>query len=70
MDLGLHQVSPICSHCSLIFSPQPCDDYFLLEALTRVIQIWEDESIFVQTFTQLLKKYLQPAMEAAKQQAI
>jgi len=35
--------------------------------LQRLIQLWEDEFIFVRTFTDLLKQYLKPQLEIAKQ---
>ena len=35
--------------------------------LWRLIQLWEDEFIFVRSFTELLKQYLKPQLEIAKQ---
>jgi hypothetical protein len=53
----------------MLLSPTPTEDYFLLEAVTRVIQIWEDEMIFSKSFTDVLKQYLQPPMENARAKA-
>ena len=33
----------------------------------RVIQLWEDEQIYAKSFTEVLKQYLKPQLDIARQ---
>lgn len=43
-----------------IFTNSQVDNFYLLDMLQRLVQLWEDEFIFVRNFTELLKQYLKP----------
>jgi len=43
------------------------DNFYIIDMLWRLLQLWEDEFIFVRSFTDLLKSYLKPQLEMAKQ---
>ena len=38
-----------------------------MDALQRVIQLWEDEFIFAKSFTDVLKQYIKPQLEISRQ---
>ena len=50
-----------------IFANSGCDEFALLDALVKVIQIWEDEFIFSKSFTDLLKSQLRTQLDMAMQ---
>jgi len=69
-DKGLDYVKAfgdVMSDWIEIFTGSTCEDFYVLEALVRVIQIWEDEFIFAKSFTEVLKSFLRPKMEIARQ---
>lgn len=43
------------------------DDFTSLDAVYKVIQLWEDELIFAKSFAQLMKSYVKPKLDSAKQ---
>ena len=42
------------------------ENYYILDMLWRLIQLWEDEYIYVRSFTDILKQYVKPLMDIAK----
>ncbi len=43
-----------------------CEDFYMLDNLSKLIKLWEDESIFAKTFCDLMHSYLRPKMDAAR----
>ncbi len=43
-----------------------CDDFCILDNLSKLVKLWEDESIFAKTFCDLLHSFLKPKLEHAR----
>jgi hypothetical protein len=39
------------------------DDFYLLDNLSKLIRLWEDEYVFAKTFCDLLHSFLRPKLD-------
>ncbi len=43
-----------------------CEDFYMLDNLSKLIKLWEDELIFAKTFCDLLNSYIRHKIDVAR----